>query len=594
MVLKSEISYNETGYPKRVVDVAATVASKGGLFFVEPSDWNFHIISHTWTDSARALKERCEEILVGMGWTRDMDPEGHIYTTAFNDPSLFAGLSYYDELIDFLSLLQSDGVEKVWLDVISTNQYDAIETATEMVNMGGFYGLSLGCYVAPHGIGSSNGYQVLDSGTKIPRWFSRVWTFQESVLPAKIYFIVEKFDDTIIDYIKKVSNSHLHDKVWIDWDDNAAYEDEITDGKLYVSGSGDKSRRKFPKSTNLYALGAKAYFEMMGTCLGVHVHGLEDLSPKLFEDFYEAFGEISSGDQEIYLETVVKQVRVRNASSEEDRVLGILGLMGFKDVHSLEKNRGLSAQIVSLAQLLFSEKGAVEHLLLNLCAAEYEGYEVNGISWAPDLTADPDDSRAQFRRYFIDNVILKQYEAEVMGVGADGSLELKAQIVTGNLVRTDDASGISYYLKVGSLVITLSHDTDLDHNLPIHTYYKDENARAWLGGMMIAAPNIHKMKTYPTNQKHLPICDITLVYLGNTHHDPHKRGSTCVLMACIPIGANTLHKIGILHPQASLAIRARRLFLSPRSLVTVGGVGGDLSPYLEKECQAALQSFNTA
>ncbi|MCO5576373.1 hypothetical protein L7F22_030183 [Adiantum nelumboides] len=590
MVKKSELSYNETAYPKRVVDVAATVASNGGLYFAVPSDWNFHIISHTWTDSARALKERCAEILQGMRWTRDSDPEGHIYTTAFNDPSLFTGLSYYNELIDFLSLLQSDGVEKVWLDVISTNQYDAIETATEMVNMGGFYGLSLGCYVAPHGIGSSNGYQVLDSGTKIPRWFSRVWTLQESILPQKIYFIVEQFNDTIIDYIKKEPNSHSHDKVWIDWDDNAADDGELTQ-KLYVSDHGDRSRRKFPNSSNLYALGAKAYFEMMGTCLGVHVHGLEDLSPKLFEDFYEAFGEISTGDQEIYMETVVKQVRIRNCASEEDRVLGILGLMGFKDVHSLEKNRTLSAQIVSLAQLLFSEKGVVEHLLLNLCAAEYEGYEVNGISWAPDLTADLDDSRAQFRRYFIDNVILKQYEAEVMSVGNDGSLELKAQIVSGKLVRTDDESGISYYLTVGPLMITLSHDTDLDDNLPIHTYYKDEKARAWLGGMMIAAPNIHKLKSHPTNKKHLPICDITLVYLGNTHHDTHKRGTTCVLMACIPIGPHTLHKIGILHPQPNLAIRARRLFHSPPSRFIVGGVGGDLSPYLEKECQVVLQSL---
>lgn len=590
MVKKSEIAYNETAYPKRLVDVAATVASKGALYFVEATDWNFHIISHTWTDDARALRDRCAEILEGMGWTREKDPDGHIYTTAFNDPTLFAGQSYYDVLIDFLALLQSDGVQKVWLDVISTNQYDSIETASEMVNMGGFYGLSLGCYVAPHGLGSPNGYQVLDSGTDIPRWFSRVWTLQESILPQKIYFITEKFDDTIIEYIKNESSSHVHDKAWIDWDDNASGEDELEE-KFCVSGTGDRSRRKFSGSSNLYALGAKAYFEMMVTCLGVHVLGLEDLSSKLFEEFYECFGEIASGDQEIFLETVVKQVRVRNASSEEDRVLGILGLMGFTEVHSLEKDRGLSAQIVSLAQLLFAEKDIVKHLLINLCAAEYEGYEVNGISWAPDLTADPDDSRAQFRRYFIDNVIVKQYEAEVISVGEDGSLGLKAQIVNGKLTRSDETDGISYYLQVGPMVITLSHDTDLDDNLPIHTYYKDESARAWLGGMMIAAPNIHKLKSYPTNNKHLPISDITLVYLGNTDQNPHKRGSTCVLMVCIPVGDHTLHKIGVLHPQPSFATRARRLFRFPSDQVIIGGVGSDLSPHLEEECQAAIKSL---
>jgi hypothetical protein len=54
-------------------------------------------------------------------------------------------------------------------------------------------------------------------------------------------------------------------------------------------------------------------------------------------------------------------------------------------------------QLVALAKLLHTQDH-VSQLLINLCAAEYEGYEVAGISWAPDLFADPDTSRAQFRR----------------------------------------------------------------------------------------------------------------------------------------------------------------------------------------------------
>ncbi|KAH7373463.1 hypothetical protein KP509_17G057800 [Ceratopteris richardii] len=593
MVLKSELSFNKDGLPKRLVDLDATISSGGALFFVEATDWNFHIISHTWRTVANSMKNRCGEILKAMGWTREMDPDGHIYTKAFNDPSLFKGLSYYNALIDFFIILQSDGVKLIWLDIISTNQYDAIETATEMVNMGGFYGLSLGCYVLPHGIGTENGYKVLDTQSNIPRWFSRVWTLQESVLPQNVYFLVEKFDEQIIEYIKSENVNHAHDNVWIDWDDNDTYEKEVGE-KLSSKGGGDRSRRKIASSSNLYALGARAYFEMMGTYLGVRVHGLEDLSPKLFEDFYEQFGEIASGNQEIIMETIVKQVRVRNASSEEDRVLGILGMMGFKEVHQLEKNRGLSAQVVSLAKLLFAEKGSIDELLLNLCASEYEGYEVNGISWAPDLTPDPDDSRAQFRRYFIDYVILKHYEAEVVNVGDDGSLHLKAQTATAKLVRSNDVSGTSYYITVGPMMITLSHDTDLDDNLPIHAYYANESERSWYGGMMVAAPNIHKLKSYPTNHKHMDICDITLVYLGDSHQDPHKKGCTCILMACIPIGKNIYHKIGVVHPKPSFAIRARRLFHMKATNIVIGGVGGDLTPYLKNDCQVALKSLSAS
>lgn len=591
MVKKSEISFNENAFPKRLVDVAATVASQGGVHFAVPTDWDFHVISHTWTDGISSLANDCKAILSANGWTREGDPQGLIYIETFKDSQLFVGKAYYKDLIEFLVYLQGDGVERVWFDALCINQLDNVEKASEMLNMGAYYGLSKACYVATHGIGSPNAFKVLASDTDIPRWFSRVWTLQESILPSKIYFLVEKFEENIIKFIENEPTSHFEDKAWIDWDENVDDNEEGEDihirekRHLYAKGGGDLSRRKVESTSNLYFLGAKAYFEMMGTLLGVHVHGLGDLSPKLFEDFYEAFGELASGDQDVFIETLVKQIRVRNASVEEDRVMGILGLIGFKGEHSLVANRGLDAQIIALAKLLLSEKGNVTRLLINLCAAEYEGYEVENISWAPDMRADPDDSRAQFRRYFIDFVIVKKYEAKVTNVKENGSLVLEAQIVKGKLTRLE---GTSYELKVGNMVIKLSHDTDIDENLPIHTYYK-QNAQAWLGGMMVAAPNIHKLKGYST-QGDLEITDIVLVYLGNDG-DVNKRGSTCVLMACIPIGDHVLHKIGNVHPHPSLAERARRLFLSKATQVVIGGVGGDLTPYLHKECQLALKSL---
>eukprot|EP00250_Pteridium_aquilinum_P017745 c23764_g1_i1 orf=117-1895(-) len=592
MVKKSELSFNDKVFPKRVIDVPATVASQGGVHFAVPADWDFHVISHTWTDAISAMANECKAILAANGWTREGDPKGLVYIETFKEAGLFDGKEYYNDFIEFLVYLQGDGVERVWFDALCINQLDNVEKASEMVNMGAYYGLTKACYVATHGIGSPNGFRVLASDTDIPRWFTRVWTLQESILPSKIYFLVEKFEENIIKFVVDEASSHFEDKAWIDWDENVENGEDIgirEERHLYSKGAGDLSRRKVGSSDNLYFLGAKAYFEMMATLLGVHVHGLQDLSPKLFDDFYEAFGELASGDQDVFIQTVVKQIRVRNCSVEEDRVLGILGLIGFKGEHSLESSQGLDAQIIALAKLLFVDKGDIAHLLINLCAAEYEGYEVENISWAPDMRADPDDSKAQFRRYFIDYVIVKQYEAKVTNVKEDGSLVMQAQIVKGILIRKE---GISYELKVGNMVINLSHDTDLDDNLPIHTNYGEHAHASWLGGMMVAAPNIQKLKSYSSHDKPLPITDIILVYLGNDR-DVHQRGSTCVLMACIPIGDHVLHKIGNVHPHPSLAARARRLFISKSTQVVVGGVGGNLTPYLHEECQRALKSLAT-
>lgn len=587
MVLKSEIYVNDKVYPKRLLDVTATVESKSGFCFVLPTDWDFHIISHTWTDSIRALVKDCKAILTASGWTKAADPQGLIYAQTITK-SQFSDKSYYPDVVNFLSILQSDGVKKVWLDAVCINQYDSDEMASEMHLMGAYYSLSNACYVAPHGIGSSNGFKVLGSDLTLPRWFSRVWTLQEYMLPEKLYFLVEKFEAKIIEFIEKEGSSHPEDKAWIDWD--SGLDDVSSSSPGFVEGAGDYSRRKAGgSSSDLYFVGAKAYFEMMGTLLGVYVYGLSELSPKMFGDFYEAFGELAAGVEEIIMETLVKQIRVRYATDEDDRVLGILGVIGFKGDYELAKNATLDEELVGLAKLLFKQKH-VTHLLINMCAAEYEGYEVAGISWAPDLRADPDTSRAEFRRYYAESyAMVKDYSAVVTDVQEDGSLVLQAQIAKGTLIKTADQSGISYLLKVGLMAINLRHDTDLDDNLPIHTYYADSDHRGWQGGMMIAAPGIQKLKGY-SSQTAFTVSDISLVFLGHDRN-PGKHGATCVLMACIPIGDQKLHKIGTIHPHPSLTARARKLFVSGPTQVVIGGVGGDLTPYLDKECQAVLKNL---
>lgn len=576
MVVIGEIYRNSTIYPKRLIDVKATLESKTSFCFVVPSDWDFHIISHTWTDGVRQFVKDCAAIMSGIGWTLEGDPDGEIYmkTIASND---FSGKSYYSAIMNFLSFLHADGVERVWLDAVSINQYDTVEMASEMHYMGAFYGLSKACYIAPHGIGSTNGFKPLDSNTSLPRWLSRVWTLQEYILPEKVYFLVEKFDDDVINFIKSDVNAHEDDKSWIDWDSG---EDLSSSGT--VVGDGDFSRRKVGSEGNYYFLGGMAYYEMMGAILNVYVNGKKTLSPSLFADFYKAYEEVSRGDDEVFIETLVKQIRVRFASSEEDRVLGILGLIGFKGEYELSKNQGLEAQVIAFAKLLFKQKH-VTNLLINFAAAEYEGYEVLGISWAPDLTADVDTSKEQFRRYFLNTyVTVKSYEAVVEGVQDDGALALTAQVAKGTLQKTGSTT---YVLKVGLLVVDLLHDSDIDDNLPIHV----KDGGGWAGGMMIAAPGIEKLKG---KDDCVSVSDISLVLLGYSE-EPRNKSSTSVIMVCIPIGDNKLHKIGAIHPSPALNSRARKMFVAHPSQIVIGGVGANLTSYLHKPCQSFLKTLTS-
>ena len=193
--------------------------------------------------------------------------------------------------------------------------------------------------------------------------------------------------------------------------------------------------------------------------------------------------------------------------------------------------------------------------------------------------------------------MVKDYLATVTDVEDDGSLIISAQTTKGKLVKiADGKDGVRYELRVGIQTINLLHDSDLTDNLPVHAYYGDTDHRGWQGGMMVAAPGIHNFKGYEP-KKEVPISDITLVLLGNSEL-PHKRTATCVIMVCIPLSSSDgtterLHKIGAIHPHPSIASRGRKLFRAPPTKFVVGGVGGDLTPYLSPQCQTILKGFST-
>ncbi|KAH7437576.1 hypothetical protein KP509_05G079200 [Ceratopteris richardii] len=169
--------------PKRLINISKTLLTRGGVFFSEAESWDFHVISHTWSADLRNFsKEIAQKIGVG----DDCSYESLFRKTDFSkEPA-------YQSLMNLLRILQSDGVEDVWLDALCINQEDNDEKSHEIAHMGAFYMHSKGCYVNTHGIGK--GYKLAvknkDGGYSIARWFTRAWTLQEYILPPTLTFLV--------------------------------------------------------------------------------------------------------------------------------------------------------------------------------------------------------------------------------------------------------------------------------------------------------------------------------------------------------------------------------------------------------------------
>lgn len=179
--------------PLRLIDVEATItrSESGGLYFTRQPSW--HVISHTWSADVREFSVSIGNLAAA--------------TSAAYEP-LFEAADFgshpaYQELIQYLLILQDQGVKWVWFDAVCINQKDSMEKDREIQQMGTYYQSSLGCYVVQHGFGK--GFKLLldddfDEQTArgsssivddlLPRWFSRAWTFQEWVLPPKVTFLI--------------------------------------------------------------------------------------------------------------------------------------------------------------------------------------------------------------------------------------------------------------------------------------------------------------------------------------------------------------------------------------------------------------------
>ncbi|KAI5076753.1 hypothetical protein GOP47_0008818 [Adiantum capillus-veneris] len=201
--------------PIRLIDVIGTISShhKGNIVFTEGSSrgWDFHIVSHTWSKGIRDLSEEIGEHIINDGCQlagQRMNMEADAYSHAFKKAD-FSNVSSYQELRQFLRLLAGDEVKHIWFDALCIDQTNMEEKSREIGNMGPYYRRSQGCYVLTHGVGE--GYQLWGKqgprGFELPRWFSRVWTLQEFLLPRRLSFFVEALDPKFLVFVNMLARA---------------------------------------------------------------------------------------------------------------------------------------------------------------------------------------------------------------------------------------------------------------------------------------------------------------------------------------------------------------------------------------------------
>ncbi|MCO5598872.1 hypothetical protein L7F22_052971 [Adiantum nelumboides] len=371
-------------FPLRVVHISDTLDSEQqggrGICFRTPTAWSFHVISHTWSQGLRDLSTNIGTQLSTINTNADslMIDDMHIsnsassrlYDLAFRHANL-SEEPCFSTLIEFLKLLAADGVEEIWIDVFCINQKDLTEKSREIAHMGDYYKNSKGCYVLAHGI--DQGYHMWKKVGEVPRWFTRVWTLQELVLPNELFFIVTVLRPHIIAYVNQcilkwgapevgfcnciLSEVKGHSLEMAFGDHEGCPSDHIFSPKHQCPQCGKLSIREVASSTvfgldhTVYFIERIAYLHLIFVDFAVVKQSVQG-EPINVQEAWRLL-HLQNLKEYFRPSTVIKEIADRQCSVDEDRVLSILGLLGVGGgTMQLRAGRSLRGQIIVLATYL--------------------------------------------------------------------------------------------------------------------------------------------------------------------------------------------------------------------------------------------------
>ncbi|KAH7415060.1 hypothetical protein KP509_14G025700 [Ceratopteris richardii] len=421
--------------PLRLIDVRRTLERHGGVCFSHPRSWRtdmqwrFHVLSHTWSLRLKNFSEEIGKLASCTGNDKATAYEEGFRKAQLNDDPC------YQEFMKLLELLRDDGVDHLWYDMFCINQADNDkqkgEKAAEIPNMACYYRYNMGCYVLMHGVG--NGYHLWKppsrnvwgstqielfwkgSPRSVPRWFHRVWTFQEYVFPQRLIFIVEGIRRSTKERLNKLIHqdspskilcrcvaspscfqkvAKLYDSASAEMLSSSSDGPEVL-GAVTPSGSVGSSCskcgtnepliRKVTNGQDLYFVSEQAFFLLADLDWG-------PADPRQ-RDFFNTLMKLRSLEQNMSSSVtfVVDEVAKRQCTRAEDRVLSILGFLQVDGKCQIRTDmESVEPQLQDLPKKLNV------NVLVQLCLASAATgfYESSGISWAPNL------------RYFVPKYLL--------------------------------------------------------------------------------------------------------------------------------------------------------------------------------------------
>lgn len=582
--------------PIRVIDIASTLAlskKTGGVSLLAPTGWDFHVISHTWSLDVRKLSEDIGRKV-----------SSNSYNEAFQSADFRQNVCY-GQLVDFLMLLANDRVERVWFDALCINQKDDGEKGKEVSNMGAYYSNSKGCYVLINGIGQGykawKTYGGINRGEiieEMPRWFRRVWTFQEFLLPKKLYFMVAGLSPSTI----MMCNERIRDQnskvgfcacCLLSVEHYTAFLKNAREGRnsgvqddivLEVQEACTTCRTlplvrkaKAPvdsEGSTIYFVDREAYIFIVGL---ERWEILPETSPQTWPsshwrcgyqnliDLYQLLGEAYEPSPWV----IVSQVGERECSEghEEDRILSILALLGLDGKLQVRTGKTLEEQIVDVGKQSNSHG-----FIRSLCAVDYQGNVAYGMSWAPNF-------RGPGARHELQGTIGGEFAPEVREVTREGIQLSGCQILSAQLLysRTQE----DFYIQGThfQLLTTFTGTGDLSSHVQIPARLKPQT----IGQLHLHLPGVPDLcgPVWGTLFDSTTLIEISvwIVLLGTTATSSASMDEKFVALICVGNVDGYLHKIGLISFPHTLGSSLFQTCSCKRDC-KIGGFGNDLTPYV--------------
>lgn len=611
--------------PVRLINLAETLAGLGRICFVEPRGWEFHVISHTWSQDVRNWSSKIGKLLRSRRSCCGRRPSGghsYSYSELFETQD-FSKEKGYDFFAEFLRVLRAEGVENVWFDALCINQEDVEEKSREIKHMGAYYSHSLGCYVWTHGVGQGFSLWSWREGrASLPRWFSRVWTFQELLLPNNLIFLVElQYQERQLLINRgtcfKAYSLMNHEMTYCCSEDVSHVVVDNRSGNedacLRAAGNYENSPVSLPflpvdadNLVNAVFVCAKccskvassrqvswspmclveraAYLDVMMRA-GKGLIGREDEQTLLRLDFLvrQIHGELD--DVAIFRmhglleqpqlsenigrvgkvlepQVVLGEIGERHCSAghDEDRVLSIVGLLGVEEIAPVRAGKSLGEQIVELAKALLQTGN--QQLLLKLCSAPFmSDYETApGMSWVPPFKVPT--YLHQYRESFSEASTSPSYQpiAQVQHVSPVG-LTLFCHIMKAKIFPFSSH-------QCSPPMFRLSLISNPNTTYPLLSCFTSphqlsltphETAIDLIGDLLLQAKAMKSIHRSSTFLVH-----VWLLLLASIESEVN------VFMACVGNCANKLHKVGIIITPQDSSINLSGM---ERTSCTIGGFG---------------------